>query len=63
LGEEQQKKKKRKPQLILLKQEEIQSETFQELMAVIEEPRNDGKYVDVQICPRCKSAKVKESAP
>jgi hypothetical protein len=63
LGEEQQKKKKRKPQLILLKQEEIQSETFQELMAVIEEPRNDGKYVDVQFFPRCKSAKVKESAP
>jgi len=28
-------------------------------MAVLEELRKEGKYVDVQICPRCKSAKVR----
>jgi len=59
LEEEQQKKKKRKRQLTLLKQEEIQSENFQEMMAVLEELRKEGKYVDVQVCPRCKSAKVR----
>lgn len=57
--EEEQKKKNRKRQLSLLKEEEIQSETFQEMMAVLEELRKEGKYVDVQICPRCKSAQVK----
>jgi len=57
--EEQRKKKKRKRQLTLLKQEEILSETMPEMMAVLEELRKEGKYVDVQVCPRCKSAKVK----
>lgn len=59
MSEEQPKKKKRKRQLALLKQEEILSETFPEMMAVLEELRKEGKYVDVQICPRCKSAKVR----
>jgi len=57
--EEQRKKKRRKRQLTLLKQEEILSETFSEMMAVLEELRKEGKYVDVQVCPRCKSAKVR----
>jgi hypothetical protein len=57
--EEQKKKKKRKRQLVLLKQEEVLSETFPEMMAILEELRKEGKYVDVQICPRCKSARVR----
>jgi len=57
--EEQRKKKKRKRQLTLLKQEEILSETFSEMMAVLEELRKEGKYVDVQVCPKCKSAKIR----
>jgi len=59
LEEEQRKKKKRKRQLTLLKQEEVVSETFPEMMAVLEELRKEGKYVDVQVCPKCKSAKVR----
>lgn len=59
MQEEQKKKKKRKQQLTLLKEEEILSETFHEMMAVLEELRKEGKYVDMQICPRCKSARVK----
>jgi len=57
--EEQRKKKKRKRQLTLLKQEEILSETFPQMMEVLEELRKEGKYVDLQICPRCKSARVR----
>jgi len=57
--EEKRKKKKRKRQLTLLKEEEILSETFPEMVAILEELRKEGKYVDVQICPRCKSAKVR----
>lgn len=59
MEEEERKKKKRKRQLTILKQEEIQTDTFQEMMTVLEELREQGKLVDVQICPRCKSAKVK----
>jgi len=59
LEDEQKKKKKRKRQLTLLKQEEILSETLPQMMNVLEELRKEGKYVDVQICPRCKSAKVR----
>jgi len=57
--EEQKKKKKRKRQLTLLKQEEILSETVPEMLAVLEELRKEGKYVDIQVCPRCKSARVR----
>jgi len=59
MEEEQRKRKKRKRQLTLLKEEEILSDTLPEMMAVLEELRKEGKYVDVQICPRCKSAKVR----
>jgi hypothetical protein len=59
LTEEKQKKKKRKRQLTLLKQEEIQSESLPALMEVLEELGKEGKFVDVQLCPRCKSAKVR----
>jgi len=59
MEEEQRRKKKRKRQLTLLKEEEILSETFPEMMVVLEELRKEGKYVDVQICPRCKSGRVR----
>lgn len=59
MEDEQRRKKKRKRQLTLLKQEEILSESFHEMMAVLEELRKERKYVDVQICPKCKSAKVR----
>ena len=59
MEEEQTKKKKRKRQLTLLKQEEIQSETLPALVEALEELGRQGKFVDVQICPRCKSAKIR----
>ena len=59
MGEEQRKKKRRKRQLTLLKQEEVVSESLPEMVAVLEELRKEGKFVDVQVCPKCKSAKVK----
>ena len=59
MEEEQRRKKKRKRQLTLLKEEEILSETVPEMVAVLEELRKEGKYVDLQVCPRCKSARVK----
>jgi Zn ribbon nucleic-acid-binding protein len=59
MEQEQQKKKRRKRQLTLLKQEEILSETLPEMVAVLEELCTEGKFVDLQVCPKCKSAKVR----
>jgi len=53
------KKKKQKPQLVLRKEEEIVSETLPELLKLLEELEQEGKFADIQVCPRCKSAKVK----
>lgn len=58
MEEKQRKKKKRKRQLSVLK-EEILSDTFPEMITVLEELRKEEKYVDLQICPRCKSARVR----
>jgi len=53
------KRKKQKQKLVLLAEEEIISETFPELLRLLEELEEEGKFVDIQICPRCKSARVK----
>ena len=34
-------------------------EDLQELTKILEDWKKEGKYVDVQICPRCKSTKVR----
>jgi len=57
--EEQRKKRRRKRQLTLLKEEEILSENLPQMIAVLEELKKEGKYVDLQVCPRCKSPKVR----
>lgn len=60
LSEDQQKKKKRKKQLaLLLEEKEVPDEKLKKLVGVLEELKEEGKQVDVQICPRCKSAKVR----
>lgn len=58
--EELQKRKKRKrKQSVLLEEEKLESDTFHELVEVLDELEREGKYVDVQICPECKSPKVR----
>lgn len=60
MSEQEQKKKKRKKkkQLAVMETEQIESE-LPELVEVLEELEKEKKYVDVQICPHCKSAKVR----
>jgi len=56
---EEKRKKKKKKQLTLLVVEQGESQTFHELVGVLEELEKEGKYVDVQICPQCKSPKIR----
>jgi RNase P subunit RPR2 len=58
MGDKKQRKKKKK-QKVLLKQERVESQKFSELLKVLEELEKEGKHVDVQICPRCKSPRVR----
>ena len=58
MGKEQKKKKKQK-QKLLLKQKKVESPEFLELIEVLEDLEKEQKYVDVQICPHCKSPRVR----
>jgi len=53
------KKKKKQKQVVLLEQKTAESQKFLELLEVLEELEKEEKYVDVQICPYCKSPRVR----
>ena len=58
MGKPEKKKRKRElKQQLVLKEEE--SQILPELIKVLEDLKNEGKIVDIQICPRCKSPKVR----
>lgn len=57
--ERQRKKKKKQKQKVLLEQNRVESQKFSELLEVLEELEKEGKHVDVQICPHCKSPRVR----
>jgi hypothetical protein len=62
MSETKQKKKKKKQQALILQTEEL-SESGQELVEFLEELEKEKKYLDVQICPECKSPKSNELTP
>jgi len=55
----QRKKKKKQKQIVLPKQKETESQKLSELLEVLEDLEKEEKYVDIQICPHCKSPKVR----
>lgn len=57
--EQEEKKRKKKKQLSSLKTERAESELFPELMKGLEELEKEKKYVDIQVCPKCKSPLVR----
>jgi ribosomal protein L37AE/L43A len=59
MSEEEKQEKKKKKQSAALVSERVESESFYELIGVLEELEKEGKYVDVQVCPQCKSPKVR----
>ena len=54
---EEKKKKKQKKQLIVL-ETEVESE-LEELVEVLDQLEKEKKYVDIQVCPNCKSPKIR----
>jgi hypothetical protein len=58
--QKKQKKKKKKKQLVVLEAETVESE-LPELVEVLEELEREKKYVDIQVCPHCKSPNVRRT--
>ena len=56
---EEKKKKKKQKQVLVLKEAEVESRLFFELMEALEELEKKGEYLDIQICPKCKSPRVR----
>ena len=57
--QKQKKKKKKKKQLSVLETEKAESALLPELVEALDELAKEKKYVDVQVCPNCKSPKVR----
>ncbi len=57
---EQQKKRKKKQETILLGSQEVQSAVLPELVERLEELEKERKYVDIQVCPKCKNPFVRQ---
>lgn len=58
MSETQQRKKKKKQQLLALQTEEI-SESGQELAGFLEELEKEKKYLDMPVCLKCKSPRIR----
>jgi hypothetical protein len=57
--ESRKKKRKKKRQFIILEEQEKKSQELAELVKVLEELEKEGKLVEVQVCPKCKSPRVR----
>jgi len=56
--QEKKRKKKKKKKQVVLEIEEVESE-LPELIDALIELEKEKKYVDIQVCPHCKCAKVR----
>jgi RNase P subunit RPR2 len=57
--EKKQKKKKKQKQQVVLKQKKEKNQKFLELLEILEELEKEENHVDIQICPKCKSPRVR----
>jgi hypothetical protein len=60
--EQKKRKKKKKRQLTVLETEKVESELLPELVQALDELEKEKKYVDIQVCPNCKSPRVRRVA-
>src|SRR3990170_7151016 len=59
MSETEQRKKKKKKRQSLLEPEKVDSELMPELVDALSELEKQRKYVDIQVCPHCKSPRVR----
>jgi hypothetical protein len=56
---EQQKKKRKKRQVVILDEQADENQELAELVKALEELEKEGKLVEIQVCPTCKSPHVR----
>jgi ssDNA-binding Zn-finger/Zn-ribbon topoisomerase 1 len=56
---ETKKKRRKKTQIAVLTEQEEESPALAELIKALDELEKEGKFVDIQICPKCKSPKIR----
>lgn len=56
--EKQEQKKKKKKQLTILNTEQVKSELLPELVEALDKLEKEKKYLDIQVCPKCKNPLV-----
>ncbi|MBN1244545.1 hypothetical protein JXA31_03020 [Candidatus Bathyarchaeota archaeon] len=56
---ERQKKKRKKRQFVILEEQAEESQGLAELVKALEELEKEGKLVEIQVCPKCKSPRVR----
>ena len=59
MTEKKQKRKKKQKQQVVLKQKKEENQKFLELLEILEDLEKEGKHVDIQICLKCKSPRVR----
>jgi hypothetical protein len=59
MSETERQKKRKKRQLVVLEEQTEESQALAELVKVLEELEKEGKVVEVQVCPKCKSPRVR----
>ena len=57
--QEQKKKKKRKRQTLILETEKAESRLLPELVGALDKLEKEGKHVDIAVCPKCKSPRIR----
>ena len=57
LSQEEQRKKKKKRQLLL--EENTADQNVLEVNSVLEELEKEKKYLDIQVCPKCRSPRIR----
>ena len=58
--EQKKKKKKKKRQITILENEQLESALLPELVKRLEELEKEKKYVDIHVCPKCKSPLIRQ---
>ncbi len=56
---ERRKKKRKKRQFLVLEEQIEESPALAELVKILEELEKEGKLVEIQVCPKCKSPRVR----
>jgi hypothetical protein len=56
---ERRKKKRKKRQFLVLEEKTEEKPDIAELVKTLEELEKEGKLVEVQVCPKCKSPRVR----